>query len=153
LPHDANDDPLTTPALRLSDCPVSAPLGIAVPLPALVAERFPDAIGCPGPLAQVVLLKRAHATGAEPTPVALMLTFPSVNVVDAEAPDAPVVCTKYVAAKDAGSWNCKLKLPALSAETSVVYDHGWLLSSLTTTCTTSFALQFAPVNVTVAPGL
>src|SRR5215204_3876517 len=81
LSHDENVQRATAPAVRRTDSEALAPLGIPVPLPVSVAVILPEAMGCPGPFWQVVLLKRAQVTVAAAGPVVLMLMLPSVNVV------------------------------------------------------------------------
>jgi hypothetical protein len=93
LLHCENVKPDTLPAVSLSDWPASAPAGTAVPLPPSVARIVSDdGLPAAAPV-QLDDAKRAQVTEAEGTPMVLIFTFPSVNVVVAMRPDAPVACT------------------------------------------------------------
>jgi len=102
LLHEEKAKPDTVPAVRDSDSPDPAPLGMPVPLPELVALMLPEVVGDP---VHVPLLYRLHVTPADDGPDALTLTFPSVNEVVAVPETAPVAVTEYVAANDVGSTN------------------------------------------------
>src|SRR6266487_1524125 len=88
--HDVKVKPATLEAVSLNDWVEDAPPGMPVPFPELVAVIVPEPVGEP---VQFVVLRSDQSTDADAAPDVLMLTFPSVNVVVATAPDAPVAVT------------------------------------------------------------
>src|SRR5215216_3497427 len=97
LPPDQleNVKPLTVPALRRSDWPVSTATGMSVPLPPVAALMEPESMIFDGPPPlHVALLKRVQCMfSAVLGPTVLTRTVPSVKVVDAVPDCAPVAVT------------------------------------------------------------